>query len=104
MRTRVGVEEALVDGGELAGGGEAAAEEEGELFAVGEIYAPKPVSLESSGFADGRGGLPRGAREERDGLVAPVAAYFPGEPDESTKQLAIRFSSDRALNDINPQR
>ena len=45
---------------------------------------PKPVSLESSGFADDRGGLSRDQLEESDGLVTPVTACFPGEQDEGT--------------------
>ena len=66
------------------GGGEAAArrrraEEEGELAAPDERGPAQQVSLESSGLADGRGGLSRDELEgSRDGLVTPVAAYFPG--------------------------
>ena len=45
---------------------------------AGEKQAMKPVSRESRGFHDDRGGLSRDELEERDSLVASGAAYFPG--------------------------
>ena len=75
---RVDIEEVRVDRGEVAGGGEAVAEEGGELSAADDREAPQPVNLESSGLADGRGGLPRDELEEGDGLKCrPSLTYRP---------------------------
>ena len=57
---------------------------------AGEKQALKPVSRESRGFHDDRGGLSRDELEERDILVTSGTAYFPGGRNES-----VTLGSDR---------
>lgn len=52
------------------------AHERGVLSVADEKQAMKPVSRESRGFYDDRGGLSRDELEERDSLVASGGAYF----------------------------
>ena len=59
------------------------AHERCELSVTGDKQALKPVSRESRGFYDDRGGLSRDELEERDSLVASGAAYFPSGRNES---------------------